>query len=229
MAVDNQSFPFLSMREGVVAGLPARVFRISFSGELAYEINVPAGFGGVLWDAIMASGAKYNVTPYGTETMHVLRAERGFIIVGQETDGTTTPIDLGMDWIVSKQKKNFIGKRSLSRSDAIRPDRKQLVGLLPEDPTVVMPEGTQLTEVGQAATRENFLLGNNGVRPVPMIGHVTSSYWSATLGRGFALALVKEGRRRIGSSVFAQLENGPVSASVVGPQFFDKKGLRQNG
>jgi sarcosine oxidase subunit alpha len=229
LALDNESFPFLSMRNGIIAGLPARVFRISFSGELAYEINVAAGFGLALWQAIIDAGAKYDITPYGTETMHVLRAEKGFIIVGQETDGTTTPIDLGMEWIVSKQKTDFIGKRSLSRPDTNRQDRKQLVGLLPQDPTIVLPEGTQLTDISRADIRKNSLLRKRHAHSVPMIGHVTSSYWSPTIERGFALALVKEGRSRIGSSIFVQLESGPISASVVAPQFFDQEGLRQHG
>ena len=94
----------MSMREGPSPAFPARVFRISFSGELSFEINVPSSYGHALWEALMAAGEKYGITPYGTETMHVLRAEKGFIIVGQETDGTVTPQDLGMDWIVSKQK-----------------------------------------------------------------------------------------------------------------------------
>jgi sarcosine oxidase subunit alpha len=230
LALDNESFPFLSMREASVAGLPARVFRISFSGELSYEINVAARFGLALWEAIMEAGARYNMTPYGTETMHVLRAEKGFIIVGQETDGTTTPIDLGMDWIVSKQKKDFIGKRSLSRPDSLRSDRKQLVGLLLDDPTIVLPEGTQLTDAAPANTRKTTsIFGHQHGQPIPTIGHVTSSYWSPTLGRGFALALVKEGRRRIGSSILAQIETGPISVNVVAPQFFDKNGVRQHG
>ena len=93
--------------------MPARVFRISFTGELSYEINVPAYHGLHVWEAIMRGGAKHGITPYGTEAMHVLRAEKGFIIVGQETDGTVTPHDLGMGWIVSKKKPDFIGKRSL--------------------------------------------------------------------------------------------------------------------
>jgi sarcosine oxidase, subunit alpha len=172
VAFDDQCFPFLSVREGLVAGIPARLFRISFSGELAYEINAPSSFGLALWEAIMNSGVKHGIVPYGTETMHVLRAEKGFIIVGQETDGTTTPVDLGMDWIVSKQKKDFIGKRSLSRTDTSRPDRKQLVGLLPEDPTLVLPEGAQLTETSHA--RGQSSIDGRGV--IPMLGHVTSTY-----------------------------------------------------
>jgi sarcosine oxidase, subunit alpha len=230
LALHTESFPFLSMREATVAGLQARVFRISFSGELAYEINVPARFGLTLWEAIMEAGAKYNMTPYGTEAMHVLRAEKGFIIVGQETDGTTTPFDLGMEWIVSKQKKDFIGKRSLSRPDTVRCDRKQLVGLLPDDPEVVLPEGAQLTDAHPTDTQKAAAILRYPSRsPKPMIGHVTSSYWSPALGRGFAFALVKEGRRRIGSSMLAQLETGPISVTVVAPQFFDKEGARQNG
>ena len=229
LPLDNDSFPFLSMREGVVAGAPARVFRISFSGELAYEINVPASRGSALWEAIMRAGSKYYVTPYGTEAMHVLRAEKGFIIVGQETDGTTTPIDLGMDWIVSKQKKDFIGKRSLSRPDTMRPDRKQLVGLLPDNTEMVLPEGTQLVESGNTPASERFSFGTIVGRAKPMIGHVTSSYWSPTLRRGFALALIKDGRRLIGGNILAELDHGAVSARVVAPQFFDKEGVRQHG
>ena len=133
LPVEAADFPFMTVREAVVAGVPARVFRISFSGELAYEINVPTWYGHAMWEAVMAAGEPFGITPYGTEAMHVLRAEKGYPIVGQETDGTVTPIDLGMDWIVSKQK-SFIGKRSLARTDTARPDRKQLVALLPEDP-----------------------------------------------------------------------------------------------
>jgi sarcosine oxidase subunit alpha len=216
MALENDAFPFLAMRTGVVAGLAARVFRISFSGELAYEIHVPAHHGLAAWQAIMAAGRPYDITPYGTEAMHLLRAEKGFIIVGQDTDGTVTPLDLGMDWIVSKQK-NFIGKRSLSRIDTGRADRKQLVGLLPEDPAFVLPEGAQLVEATQ------------GERPAtPSIGHVTSSYWSPNLGHSFALALVKGGRARLGALVYAPLDSAVVPARVVEPVFWDKKGARQN-
>jgi sarcosine oxidase subunit alpha len=120
----------MAMRTGTVAGVPARVYRISFTGDLSYEINVPARYGLGLWQELNARGQAYGICPYGTETMHVLRAEKGFIIVGQETDGTVTPYDLGMDWIVSQKKADFLGKRSLSRPDTARAGRKQLVGLL---------------------------------------------------------------------------------------------------
>jgi sarcosine oxidase, subunit alpha len=224
LAIDDVSFPFLSMREARVAGIAARVFRISFSGELSYEINVPARFGLALWTAIMERGAKYGITPYGTETMHLLRAEKGFIIIGQETDGTTTPADLGMDWMVSKKKKDFIGKRSLSRPDTMRPDRKQLVGLLMDDPAVVLPEGTQLTPGVSDKPAGGSITGRGS-----MIGHVTSSYWSPALKRGFALALVQQGRDRIGSNITAELETGRIPVSVVSTQMFDKEGVRQHG
>src|SRR5439155_9095939 len=131
-------------RDAVVAGMPARVFRISFSGELAYEVNVPSWYGRSLWDAIVTAGRSLGVTPYGTEAMHVLRAEKGYVIVGQDTDGTVTPQDLGMDWAVSKKKRDFIGRRSFVRADTRRGDRKQLVGLLPSDPDELLAEGAQV-------------------------------------------------------------------------------------
>src|SRR5262249_20351934 len=124
-----EAFPFMSYRDGTVAGVPARVMRISFSGELAFEVNVNANCARHVWESLGREGEPHGITPYGTETMHVLRAEKGFIIVGQDTDGSVTPIDLGMDWIVSKNK-DFIGRRSLSRADTARSDRKHLVGLL---------------------------------------------------------------------------------------------------
>ncbi|MGH6953054.1 MAG: glycine cleavage T C-terminal barrel domain-containing protein, partial [Alphaproteobacteria bacterium] len=214
MALDRASFPFMSMREGVVAGLDARVFRISFTGELSFEINVPSHHGLALWDSVMAAGEAHGITPYGTEAMHLLRAEKGFIIAGQETDGTVTPFDLGMDWIVSK-KKDFLGRRSLSRPDTRRADRKQLVGLLPADPAEVLAEGAQLVfELGQRRTE--------------MVGHVTSSYMSPNLGRSFALALLKGGRSIIGREVLACHMGRTARAGVVEPVFLDKEGARQH-
>jgi sarcosine oxidase subunit alpha len=200
-------------------GLPARICRISFSGELAYEINVAGTHGLALWEAVLAYGAHLGITPYGTETMHVLRAEKGFPIVGQDTDGTVTPLDLGMDWIVSRHK-DFIGKRSLRRADTARPDRRHLVALLPHDPDELLPEGTQLVEPGADLERP----------PVPMIGHVTSSYRSAALARTFALALVASGRERLGRTVHAPLADGRVvAATVADPVLYDPKGARRDG
>jgi sarcosine oxidase subunit alpha len=214
--VSRDAFPFMTWRDARVVGTPARIFRISFSGELAYEINVPAWHGLALWEAVMAAGERVGITPYGTETMHVLRAEKGYPIVGQETDGTVTPQDLGMDWIVSKRKP-FIGSRSYRRQDTGRSDRKQLVGLLPVDPRERLPEGAQLVDAP------------GGVPPVRMVGHVTSSYASAALGRTFALALVKRGRESVGERVFAPLGDRVVEAEITSSILFDPENARRDG
>jgi sarcosine oxidase, subunit alpha len=212
----SESFPFMTYQEGTVAGVPARIMRISFSGELAYEINIDANCGRHVWEAVMAAGAQYNITPYGTETMHVLRAEKGFIIVGQDTDGSVTPVDLDMGWIIAKGK-DFIGRRSLSRADTAREGRKQLVGLLTTDPAEVLPEGGQIVDDPTVPV------------PVPMLGHVTSSYYSACLGRSIAMALVKGGLKRMGEKVRIPLASGRViDAVITSPVFIDPEGARQN-
>ncbi|MFF3443754.1 2Fe-2S iron-sulfur cluster-binding protein [Streptosporangium sp. NPDC002721] len=215
LAVDNASFPFMTWRDTRVAGLDARVCRISFSGELAYEINVSAWDGLALWEAVQATGA---VTPYGTETMHVLRAEKGYPIVGQDTDGTVTPADLGMEWVVSKKKADFLGKRSFTRADTARPDRKHLVGLLPLDPDVLLPEGSQLVAVDRLPEP-----------PVPMLGHVTSSYRSAVLGRTFALALVSGGRERVGERLYVPVGEELLPVTVTHHVLYDPEGARRDG
>ena len=208
---------WLTHQNATIAGKNALLIRVSFTGELSFEINVPSRHGPALWTALMAAGAAFDITPYGTETMHVLRAEKGFIIVGQETDGSVSPNDLGMDWIVSKTKADFIGKRGLARADLARGGRKQLVGLLASDPAVVLPEGAQIVE---AVTPQP---------PMAMIGHVTSSYHSVTCGRSIALALVADGRERIGEPVSLPLADKTLTAEVTAPQFFDPEGARLDG
>jgi sarcosine oxidase subunit alpha len=214
----GDKFGFMDWREGTVAGVPARVFRISFTGELSYEINVQANYAQHVWEALFEKGEKYGLTPYGTETMHVLRAEKGFIIVGQDTDGSVTPEDLGMQWCVGYKKPfSWIGRRALSRPDTKRENRKQLVGLKPLDRNLVLQEGAQV--VLDKALRI----------PMPMVGHVTSSYFSPTLGHSFALALVKGGSQRIGQTVYLPMADGKVhAAEVVSPVFYDPKGARQH-
>ncbi|WP_405865765.1 sarcosine oxidase subunit delta family protein [Streptomyces sp. NBC_01515] len=218
LAVGNDDFPFMAWRDTIVAGIEARVCRISFSGELAYEINVSPWEALALWEALYEAGAPFGITPYGTETMHVLRAEKGYPIIGQDTDGTVTPQDLGMSWAVSKKKPDFVGKRSFARADAVRPDRKHLVGLLPEDPAAFLPEGTQLIT-------DSVL----PAPPVPMLGHVTSSYRSAALGRTFALALVKGGRDRIGERLYAPVGDQLIPVTVASPVLYDPEGARRDG
>jgi sarcosine oxidase subunit alpha len=209
-----EAFPFMTFRDGTVAGLPARVARVSFTGELSYEILIDGRRGLELWTAVLAAGAPFGIAPYGTEAMHVLRAEKGFVIVGQDTDGTVTPDDLGMGWIVRKDDSDFIGRRSLRREDTTRPGRKQLVGLLSDQ---LLPEGAQLVEEDTARI------------PMAMIGHVTSSYRSPTLDRPIALAMIARGRSRHGETVYAPLPDGTISAEIVPPVFYDPEGTRRDG
>ena len=208
------AFPFMAWREGRVAGLPARVYRISYTGELSYEIGVSAGHAMQLWEALTAP--EHGVTAFGTEAMHVLRAEKGYLIIGQETDGTVTPLDLDIQWILSK-KKDFIGRRSLARPAMLDPMRKRLVGLRTEDPATVLPEGAQILGEPPAGP------------PETMIGHVTSSYWSAALGRSIALALVKGGRDREPGTVHVPLDDRTVRAEICDPRFYDPEGGRLHG
>jgi sarcosine oxidase subunit alpha len=203
---------------GAVERVPARIVRVSFSGELAYEVSVVAGHGLALWEAVLGAGADLGITPYGTEAMHVLRAEKGYPIVGQDTDGTVTPHDLGMSWIVRNDDSDFIGKRSLARPDALRPDRKQLVGLLPTDRTTRLPEGAQVIAASAAESP-----------PVPMLGHVTSSYRSAALGRPFALGMLRGGRSLVGRTVDAALATAAVPCEVTAPSFVDPEDARRDG
>jgi sarcosine oxidase, subunit alpha len=214
---DPDKFEFMSHTTATIDGVPVRVFRISFTGALAYEINIAADYGAWLWDKLMEAGNPYGIQPYGTEAMHLLRAEKGFVIVGQETDGTVTPSDLRMDWIVSKAKGDFIGKRSLSRSDTVRTDRKQLVGLLPEDPTLMLEEGAHVIATATEPAE----------KPVPMLGHVTSSYDSPTLGRSIAMAMVKSGGARMGERLWVSRKGGaPIPVKVTETDFLT---MREDG
>ncbi|MFD9813445.1 2Fe-2S iron-sulfur cluster-binding protein [Streptomyces sp. NPDC059080] len=217
----REAFPFMAVRETALAcGVPARICRISFSGELAYEINVSAWYGQAVWDRVEEAGRPEGITPYGTEAMHVLRAEKGFLIVGQDTDGTVTPLDAGMDWVVSRHK-DFIGKRSLTRPDTVRADRRHLVSLIPADRRTRLPEGTQIVDRGVSLTPQDG--------PVPMLGHITSGYHSPALGHPFALALLTGGRDRIGDEVIAVVGDTPVPVVVSSPVLYDPEGTRRDG
>jgi sarcosine oxidase subunit alpha len=217
--VSNAAFPFMEWRDAIVGGCAMRILRISFSGELAYEVNVPGWYGQAMWEAIYDAGQPYRITPYGTETLHVLRAEKGYPIIGQETDGTVSPFDLGLHWAVSRKKADFIGKRSHERTDALRGDRKQLVGLLPVDGTTRLVEGAQLVEAGVSLD----------VKPVRMIGHVTSAYDSVTLGTPFALALLANGAARHGDEIQAVDQLVATLVRVTAPVFYDQPGARRDG
>ncbi|MGY4650647.1 2Fe-2S iron-sulfur cluster-binding protein [Mycobacterium sp. URHB0021] len=219
--VSNDAFPFMAWRDTHLDGVHVRVGRVSFSGELAYEVNVMGWYATAVWEKLIAAGESHGITPYGTETMHVLRAEKGYPIIGQDTDGTITPQDLGMNWVVSKKKPDFVGKRSFTRSENLNPLRKQFVGLLPLDADTVLPEGAQIIE---APTD-----GELPPAPVPMLGHVTSSYRSAELGRPFALALVKGGHARIGDTLTVPVDGTLVAVEVTGSVLVDPEGARRDG
>jgi sarcosine oxidase subunit alpha len=210
----NEAFAHMTVREAHACGVPARLMRVSFTGELGYEINVPSHFGRAVWEATWREVEKRGGCAYGTEAMHVMRAEKGFVIVGQETDGTVTLADLGLDWAIGKTKKDFVGKRSVVRPDMLAANRKQLVGLLTEDPAIVLEEGAQVTESANPPTGS------------PALGHVTSSCASPTLNRSIALALVAAGRSRIGGKLRVPMPGGAIPVTVTAPIFYDKPGAR---
>ena len=213
--LSDENFPHMSFKNAKIGNIKCRVMRISFTGEQSYEINIQANYGKSLWEKCMDAGNEFNITPYGTETMHLLRAEKGFIIVGQDTDATLTPIDLQMDWIVSKKKYDFIGKRSLYRSDTIRDDRKQLVGILTDDPNEVLEEGAQI-------------VADTSKKPVEMLGHITSSYFSPNLNKSIALGVVKGGKNMMGQKLFIPMKDKIINVKIADPVFLDKENKRLN-
>lgn len=216
--LSREAFPFMHSKSATIDGIPVRIARISFSGELAFEINAEWGYARYIWERLWALGRAYDLTAYGTETMHVLRAEKGFIIVGQDTDGTQTPYDLNMGWIVSK-KKEFIGKRSFQLPYLQSSGRPQLVGLLPADKDELIPEGAYLTV-------RDAVPDNQG--KTPHVGFVTSSYYSPTLGRTFALALVADGLNRMGEELSVPLGKKLSRATICDAVFIDKENLRRD-
>ena len=217
MDVSEAALPFMGWAEGTLAGHPVRIYRISFSGELSFEIATPADRGLALWEAIHAAGAPYGITPYGTEAMHVMRAEKGFIMIGDETDGTVIPQDLNLGWAISKKKPDFIGKRAQERSFMASPERWKLVGLESLDGRV-LPDGAYAVADGVNA---------NGQRNTQ--GRVTSSYASPTLGRPIAMGLVQRGPERMGEELAFEVPGATYRARIVDPVFYDKEGTRANG
>ena len=215
--VSKEALGFMEYAEGRLGAFDVRVFRISFSGELSYEIAVPAGQGLAFWQALCAAGEEFGIMPYGTEALHVMRAEKGFIMIGDETDGTVIPQDLGLDWAISKKKSDFLGKRAQERSHMVDPDRWKLVGLETLDGSV-LPDGAYAVGEGENA---------NGQRNT--IGRVTSTYFSPTLNRGIAMGLVAQGPDRMGEILnFPDLSGNEVKVKLVDPVFYDKNGDRQN-
>jgi sarcosine oxidase subunit alpha len=209
----DAAFPHMSCVECKVAGMPARLFRVSFTGEIGFEVNVPAPLGRNLWETLWQAGQAHDICPYGTETMHVLRAEKGYIIVGQDTDGTVTPYDAGLGWAVGTKKPDFVGKRGMARPDLVAKGRKQLVGLLTEDRSR-LEEGAQI------------VLDPKQPIPMRMVGHVTSSYRSDTVGRPIAFALVEGGHDRMGETVYIPMPDRTIAATITSMVFVDPENTR---
>ncbi len=217
MDLSKEALPFMEWREGTLGGFRARVHRISFSGELSFEVAVPASEGRAFWEALIAAGEEFGVMPYGTEAMHIMRAEKGFIMIGDETDGTVIPQDLNLQWAISKKKDDYLGKRAQERSFMASPERWKLVGLETLDGGVI-PDGAYAVAEGHNA---------NGQRNVQ--GRVTSTYHSPTLGKGIAMGLVKHGPDRMGEVIDFPVDHGKVvKARIVDPVFYDKEGEKQN-
>ena len=217
MDVSAESLPFMAWADGTIGGIDCRAYRISFSGELSYEIAVPANKGRAFWEMLMEAGAEFGAMPYGTECLHIMRAEKGFIMIGDETDGTVIPQDLGLSWAISKKKDDFLGKRAQQRSFMDNPDRWQLVGLETLD-------GSVLEDGAYAITQ-----GTNANGQVNTQGRVTSTYYSPTLGRGIAIGLVHKGLDRMGEVIsLTKIGASPVPAKIVSPVFYDPEGEKAN-
>jgi sarcosine oxidase subunit alpha len=212
IAFDWRSMPHMSLREGRFAGVPARLYRVSFSGELGYEINVPARYGAALWKELLKAGADFGVTPYGVETALLLRLEKGYLHVGVDTDGSTTPADVGWGEIAARRKTDFIGKRSLARPDNQRTDRLQLVGVTDGDASVLVA-GAHLRLTGTSEGTD---------------GWVTSASHSPALGKTIALAMLRGGRARHGERLTVHDLDRNCEATVVSPTFLDPDGKRLN-
>ena len=210
------SLPHMGVAQGRICGVPMLLFRVSFTGELGFEVNVPADYGAAVWQAIYDAGRAHGITAYGTEAMHVLRAEKGYIIVGQDTDGTVTPDDAGLAWAIGQSKPDFVGKRSLQRPSMKDPGRKQLVGLRARASGSVLEEGAQVAETP------------NQKPPMKLLGHITSSYFSSALGYPIALALIAGGRARLGQTLYVPMPGGDLAVEVTAPVFYDPKGARIN-
>ena len=217
MDVSRGALPFMQWADGTLGGFPVRAYRISFSGELSYEIAVPASHGAAFWAACVQAGKALGAMPYGTEALHVMRAEKGFIMIGDETDGTVIPQDLGLDWAISKKKQDYLGKRGQERSFLANPERWKLVGFETLDGSVI-PDGAYVIAEGDNA---------NGQRNTQ--GRVTSTYHSPTLNRGIAMGFLHQGPLRMGEVVeFNTVQGGTVKARVRDTVFFDKDGDKQN-
>ena len=209
MDCENDSFPFMSFREGMIANIPARVIRVSFTGELSFEVNVSPRHMLSLWEKIMREGKEFDIVPVGSEASHVLRVEKGFLSLGHEVDGTVDPYDLGMGWLMSKKKVDYIGKRSVDLRRSSGKVRRELVGLLPNDPNEAIPEGAPITPNGKKVATEGF---------------TTACVWSVVNNRWVGLALLENGRARYGEEACVRIKDRIISAKITRPVHHDPDG-----
>ena len=216
----NEKFPFMTFKTFNYKNTQARIMRASFTGELGYEIYISPQYALELWELIFKYGKDFDLVPYGTETMHLLRAEKGYVVIGQETDGTVTPIDINFNWMIGKKKKDFIGKRSLTRSDTVREDRKQLVGVVPLNKSQFIEEGQHVVEC------EN--LPNKIKTPIEYLGHISSSYHSPNLNHCISMAMIKGGNKLMGKKLFVSTPKGTknIPVEIVKPVFIDPENKR---
>ena len=212
--VSNEGLPFMGYREFKYKDSLARIFRISFSGELAYEINVMSNFGESMWKEIIELGKDFQIQPYGTEALSTLRIEMGHV-AGSEIDGRTIAYDLSLEGMLS-EKKDFIGKRSLKRKAFTEKGREQIVGLVPIDKKTSIPEGSHL------------VVDHRLKSPNPKLGHVSASCWSVENNNPFSLAILKDGKNKIGEKLYAvsPLKNISVQVEVVSQHYVDPDGKR---
>tara|TARA_S200000501_G_scaffold348117_1_gene363044 strand:+ start:256 stop:3240 length:2985 start_codon:yes stop_codon:yes gene_type:complete len=217
---NNNNFPFMTFKTFNYKNTIARVMRASFTGELGYEVYISPKYAPDLWELFFTHGKEFDLVPYGTETMHLLRAEKGYVVIGQETDGTVTPIDINFNWMIGKTKKDFVGKRSLKRSDTVRVDRKQLVGIIPVDKSQFIEEGQHILEIER--------LPSKITTPIEYLGHVSSSYHSPTLNHCISLAMIKGGNKLLGKKVFVSKSKGTknIPVKIVSPVFIDRENKR---
>ena len=204
----------MGYKEANLFGVHARIFRISFSGELAYEVNVESDNGNFMWEKIIEVGQEFKIQPYGTEALSTLRIEMGHI-AGSELDGRTIPYDNSLEGLVSK-KKDFIGKRSLDRKAFIAEDRQKVVGVVPIDKKTSIPEGSHLVKDSMASI------------PNPKLGYISASCWSVEYDNPFSLAILKDGKNMIGQKLFAMspLKNKTIPVEIVSSHYVDPKGER---
>jgi sarcosine oxidase subunit alpha len=212
--VSNEGLPFMGYMEGKLFGVDAKIYRISFSGELAYEVNVESDNGNFMWEKIIEIGKEFNIQPYGTEALSTLRIEMGHV-AGSELDGRTIPYDNSLEGLVSK-KKDFIGKRSLIKKAFTASDRQKIVGVVPLDKKTSIPEGSYIVKDAKAKL------------PNPKLGHVSASCWSVEYDNPFSLAIIKDGKNMIGQKLYAlsPLKNKTIPVEIVSSHYVDPKGER---